>query len=121
MERALLLCADREITPDHLPLDKMRSGRWTLADEEPETSPHPNAERVLPSAPRSLEPTLPPPGVGHTPEQLRELLAGAERDRIVRALEACGGNQTRAAKMLGMARGTLIVRMQEFNLPRPRK
>src|SRR5690606_40694241 len=35
----------------------------------------------------------------------------SERDRIVRALEACGGNQTRAAKMLGMSRRTLINRL----------
>jgi len=45
----------------------------------------------------------------------------SERDRIVRALEACGGNQTRAAKMLGMSRRTLINRLEQFNLPRPKK
>jgi DNA-binding NtrC family response regulator len=44
-----------------------------------------------------------------------------ERGRITRALEACGGNQTRAAKMLGISRRTLINRIQEFNLPRPKK
>jgi two-component system response regulator AtoC len=44
-----------------------------------------------------------------------------ERGRIMRALEACGGNQTRAAKMLGISRRTLINRIQEFNLPRPKK
>ncbi len=44
-----------------------------------------------------------------------------ERDRIVRALELCGGNQTRAAKMLGVSRRTLINRLEQFNLPRPKK
>jgi two-component system, NtrC family, response regulator AtoC len=44
-----------------------------------------------------------------------------ERARILRALEACGGNQTRAAKMLGIARRTLINRIEQFNLPRPKK
>jgi DNA-binding NtrC family response regulator len=44
-----------------------------------------------------------------------------ERDRIVRALELCGGNQTRAAKMLGFSRRTLINRLEQFNLPRPKK
>ena len=31
------------------------------------------------------------------------------------------GNQTRAAELLGVSRRTLINRMIEFNLPRPRK
>jgi DNA-binding NtrC family response regulator len=44
-----------------------------------------------------------------------------ERTRILKALEACGGNQTRAAKMLGIARRTLINRIEQFNLPRPKK
>jgi DNA-binding NtrC family response regulator len=44
-----------------------------------------------------------------------------EKARILRALEACGGNQTRAAKMLGIARRTLINRIEQFNLPRPKK
>jgi transcriptional regulator with PAS, ATPase and Fis domain len=44
-----------------------------------------------------------------------------ERDRVMRALESCGGNQTRAAKMLGVSRRTLINRLEEFQLPRPKK
>ena len=43
-----------------------------------------------------------------------------ERDRIVAALEACGGNQTRAAQQLGIARGTLVARMKQFGIKRPR-
>jgi DNA-binding protein Fis len=39
----------------------------------------------------------------------------------VRALEACGGNQTRAAKLLGVSRRTLINRLEQFDLPRPKK
>lgn len=45
----------------------------------------------------------------------------SERTRIVRALEHCGGNQTRAAEMLGISRRTLINRLEDFNLPRPKK
>ncbi len=44
-----------------------------------------------------------------------------ERERIIDALEACGGNQTRAAKFLGISRRTLINRLDEYNLPRPKK
>ncbi len=45
----------------------------------------------------------------------------AERQRIIQALDACGGNQTRAAESLQVSRRTLINRMIEFGLPRPRK
>jgi DNA-binding NtrC family response regulator len=43
-----------------------------------------------------------------------------ERSRIVEALRRCGGNQTRAARMLGISRRTLIERLKRYDLPRPR-
>ncbi len=47
--------------------------------------------------------------------------AADEQERVARALEATQGNQSRAAEILGMSRRTLINRMEEYNLPRPRK
>jgi two-component system response regulator AtoC len=47
--------------------------------------------------------------------------AAVERKAIVDALDACNGNQTRAAAKLGIARRTLIDRIERYNLPRPRK
>jgi pSer/pThr/pTyr-binding forkhead associated (FHA) protein len=44
-----------------------------------------------------------------------------ERKRIMDALTRCGGNQTRAAKLLGISRRTLTNRLNELALPRPRK
>jgi DNA-binding NtrC family response regulator len=44
-----------------------------------------------------------------------------ERERTIAALRACKGNQTRAAEMLGISRRTLVSRLTEFGLPRPRK
>ena len=44
-----------------------------------------------------------------------------ERGRIVAALQHCAGNQTHAARLLGISRGTLVSRLTEYGLPRPRK
>ena len=44
-----------------------------------------------------------------------------ERERILAALEQCAGNQSRAAKLLGISRGTLVTRLEAFGIRRPRK
>lgn len=44
-----------------------------------------------------------------------------ERERVLAALDRANGNQTLAAKMLNVSRRTLINRLEEFGLPRPRK
>jgi transcriptional regulator with GAF, ATPase, and Fis domain len=43
------------------------------------------------------------------------------RQNIIEVLTACGGNQSRAAKQLGMSRGALIRRLERFGIVRPRK
>lgn len=57
----------------------------------------------------------PPPSAKLSPEHAQE------RDRIVAALAECQGNQTQAAKKLGMSRGTLLMRMDAYRIERPRK
>jgi transcriptional regulator with GAF, ATPase, and Fis domain len=42
-----------------------------------------------------------------------------ERGRIVSTLRRCGGNQTRAALLLGISRGTLIARLKRYGIARP--
>jgi len=44
----------------------------------------------------------------------------AARDRVIAALTECGGNQSRAARMLGISRNTLIARIRRYGLVRPR-
>jgi two-component system response regulator AtoC len=99
IERALLLSSGGVITPVHLPVEKMAS--------------------IPPPSP--TEQTLPPPPPLSSPEELRARLDDLERARITAALEQCGGNQTQAAKLLGISRRTLVTRIAEFGLPRPRK
>jgi DNA-binding NtrC family response regulator len=55
------------------------------------------------------------------PRSLARDLREVERARIIDALERCGGNQTRAAELLGISRRTLVGRMTEYDLPRPLK
>jgi len=45
----------------------------------------------------------------------------AEREQIEEALAACGGNQTRAAAVLGIARRTLVKKLANLGVPRPRR
>jgi transcriptional regulator with PAS, ATPase and Fis domain len=53
--------------------------------------------------------------------KLLEDVGAFERARIVEALERCNGNQTRAAALLGIARRTLVSRLDAHRIPRPRK
>jgi two-component system response regulator AtoC len=93
MERAVLLAPDAILSPEELPLEKMSS---TLM---PAKGP--------PDGPAA------PAGRGDAEEE--------DRRRILGALEACAGNQTLAARSLGISRRTLINRLDAFGLPRPRK
>jgi two-component system response regulator AtoC len=52
---------------------------------------------------------------------LRESLDAEEKRRILEALAACDGNQTKAAEQLGMPRRTFVARLQQYGLTKPRK
>ncbi len=52
---------------------------------------------------------------------LRAEREAAEKRAILDALDKTGGNQTRAAELLGISRRTLVSRLQEYGLTRPRK
>ncbi len=93
MERALLLSAGRPIDAEHLAIDAM-------------------AAAAAPAISSATAGEVPP---GLTDKEL------AERERIVAALAACRGNQTRAAKQLGISRRWLSTKMSRYRIPRARE
>ncbi len=117
-ERAALLADSASIDEEHILLEPNpempnESMPADYVDElEAPTSVF-NAVPTAPALPRITELGSPPPAA----LAQREL----EKQRIIFALDACGGNQTRAAESLQVSRRTLINRMIEFGLPRPRK
>jgi two-component system, NtrC family, response regulator AtoC len=87
IERAVMLCTDGVIRPEHLPAARLRTTIYAPAPVS--AAPSPDTE-------------------------------SAERQRIADALAQCGGNQRRAAEVLDMSRRTLVTRLKELGLPRPR-
>jgi len=59
-------------------------------------------------------------GVEHLPAAAPPAPAD-ERERILAALEACAGNQSRAARQLGISRKVLLARLDAWGVKRPRK
>ncbi len=52
---------------------------------------------------------------------LRDAVAEVEKQRVIAALAEAGGNQKKAAELLGISRGTLLTRLDAFGISRPRK
>ena len=99
IERAVLLARGKAITAAHLAFSAPRA-----------PTPRSVAPPVAPPEPAAAD-----PGLGDlTPEQRQE------RAHIVRVLEDCLHNQTRAAAVLGIARSTLVTKMRVYRVPRPR-
>jgi transcriptional regulator with GAF, ATPase, and Fis domain len=61
-----------------------------------------------------------PQGLAAAPVKPPDDGAAADRQRVIDALNRCAGNQTHAARLLGVSRTTLVSRILEYGLPRPR-
>src|SRR5262249_55740199 len=91
VERAVLLSEGAPIAPEHLVFDAMPT--------------------ATASAPPGRDPVA----------ALKAEVMDRQKERIRRALEQAGGNQARAAELLGVSRRTLINWLDAHGMPRPRK
>jgi two-component system, NtrC family, response regulator AtoC len=139
IERAVLLAGDGPVLPEHFPVEKMTATVSTPISDAPRKSRSTPAPESRPVS--TQHDTLPPGGVSvprgeHSDpsspdddatsalslgERLKRQVQEVERQHIVDALTRCGGNQTRAARELGISRRTLISRLEAYNIPRPLK
>jgi DNA-binding NtrC family response regulator len=113
LERAVLLAGD-VIRPEHLPFAPAAPA---MARLRPPAAPH-----AVPAAPAPHPAPHPAPG---DPEpvkvSVKRQMAALERREIILALARCAGNQTLAAELLGVSRRTLTNKLNQYDIPRPRK
>ncbi len=100
MQAAVMMCDSDSLEPEHLPPQVMAESISAAAAGIHKTSPG-----MLPRRGMTLE------------EELRAL----EKVRIIEALDEAGGNQTKAADLLGMPRRTLVSKLAALGIEGPRK
>jgi len=110
MQRASVLCTEEVISPEHLP--PRISGQ--APNIPPARGSAPEMRATAQRAPNVTQ-SIPPADLPLSPQQIEE------RDKIIAALDEFAGNQTRAAEKLDISRRTLVTRLEEYRIPRPRK
>jgi len=99
IERGAVLCSGEVLLPEHLPA-RVLSRAQGRSSSTPPALENSRADVIL---------------------RARGELQAIERQRIADALEQSAGNQTRAAEILGISRRTLVYRLSELGVTRPRK
>ena len=138
-DRAVLLARGGPVLPEHLLFSStimagapvaQAGGPYPSAPAMPAAPQHASVPAV-PAAPAyASAPAIPAaPPHASAPAQpaaapagtIRDAFAEVERERILQVMEQCGGNQSRAARVLGISRTTLIKRLEAYGYVRPRK
>lgn len=115
IERALLLARGNQIGVRHLAFSpRVNSG---LAPVDRDAGPTLGAPAPVVSAP---SPVTPDEIAANSFLALLTADQRTERQQIVDALAQCAGNQTKAAKLLGLSRTTLVQRILTYRISRPR-
>jgi len=99
IERAAVMCTESTILPEHLPPSVRAAVRGDQGRTLPETTS---------SARHGLHPDL------------QAEMKSVERSKILETLDRCEGNQSEAARQLGMPRRTLVSRLTALGLTRRR-
>ena len=111
IERALILEDSDTITLEYLPRDLLRSSRpSTVATTEASSSSEPHEPQATAAALKSDGALFSLPAEGLSLEELEMLL-------VRQAIERSGGNQTRAAELLGISRDQLRYRLKKLDAP----
>ncbi len=106
IERAVLIAESPVITPTELP-DELTASALRLGSGGHDLG----GWEIMPSGKEATAPELAVVFQAHRTERERR-----ERDRIIRALAATGGNKAEAARSLGMKRSTLVSRLKRLGL-----
>jgi DNA-binding NtrC family response regulator len=102
VERAFVLASGGDVHAEHLLLGAQRAGERGGVE----------LTGTYPQVPAASEPRN---------EPIREEIESLYRERVEDALKQTAGNQSRAAKLLGVSRRTLMAKMDAYGLERPRK
>ncbi|HUQ05174.1 MAG TPA: sigma 54-interacting transcriptional regulator [Kofleriaceae bacterium] len=118
IERAVLLSRGGEIGVKHLSFARRPDSSLARAGERTTEPPPVAAPPVATSAVAVVAAAAAAAG-GENLDFLDDEQK-ADRTAVMAALDECAGNQTRAAKKLGIARTTLVTKLRLYRIPRPR-